>query len=66
MKNGEAPWKWRAVENQGNQTQVSLVSLHPWKSQLRFPHSHRADDGGPFPGKSTTKAKERSSGIAPT
>jgi hypothetical protein len=34
--NREAPWKWRAVENEENQNQVSLVSPRPWKSPGDF------------------------------
>jgi hypothetical protein len=37
MKSGERPWKCRAVENEENQTQVSLVSPCLWKS-LRDSH----------------------------
>jgi len=43
------------MENEENQTQVSLVSHSPWKSQTtRFPHSHSPGEarksGKPNPG----------------
>src|SRR5215210_1295948 len=31
------------------------VSPRPWKSQLRFPHSHRADGSLLFPNRKTTQ-----------
>ena len=60
MKTGGAPWKCRAVENEENQTQVSLISPSPWKSLLRFPHFHRAAYGPLSSPKRTRKNTERS------
>jgi hypothetical protein len=37
-------WKWRAMDAEENQKQVSLRVHSPWKSQrARLPHSHRLD-----------------------
>jgi len=32
------------VDTEENQRQVSLGAHSPWKSLLRFPHSHRRDE----------------------
>jgi hypothetical protein len=40
-----ALWKCRAMDAEENQRQVSLRAHRPWKSLLRFPHSHSAGEG---------------------
>lgn len=55
MKVLRAPWKCRAVENQENQTPVSLRFPPPLEIAARFPHSHRADDDASSPNKKTPK-----------
>ena len=60
MKSGERPWKCRAVENEENQTQVSLVSPCLWKS-LRDSHIPTAPATAVFlTGISIRKTQERS------
>jgi hypothetical protein len=40
-----ALWKCQAMDAKENQSQVSLSAHSPWKSLLRFPHSHSAGEG---------------------
>ena len=45
-KTNPALWKCRAMQNEENQTTVSLVLHSPWKSLPRFPHFHNTDECG--------------------
>jgi hypothetical protein len=58
MKIRGAPWKCRAVGNEENQNQVSLLSHRPWKS-LRDSHIPTAPMMVPCENR-TEKPKERS------
>ena len=40
----KGPWKCRAMENEENQTQVSLRFPPPLEIAARFPQFHRPDD----------------------
>ena len=65
MTNRGAPWKCRAVENEENQNQVSLVSHRPWKS-LRDFHIPTAPMTSSYSDpKNEPKIQRKEPGIAP-
>jgi hypothetical protein len=65
MKVLRAPWKCRAVENQENQTPVSLRFPPPLEIAARFPHSHRADDDASSPKQKDPERRQKGTPASP-